>query len=121
MRKLSSGFYNLVLGTILVFLAVKEIDSMVQKLEPKDWIHDRQPRNKLNLISWIVDGCFCYHNGTGPLTNNKIPRCNFTICGTSNDEYSDVHEKEHPPEFQTFDGFSNNIFQNTLGAVGKCS
>ncbi|CAL8138364.1 unnamed protein product [Orchesella dallaii] len=65
----------------------------VKKPEPNQWIKGRKPIEKLNLISWLIDGCLDHKN------------CDV---GTRHEDL---------PEFQTFDGFFNNLFQVELGAV----
>ena len=59
----------------------------------------------MNLISWVIDGCYINK------TENTALACN---------EEEIEHQESHPPtEFQSFDGFYNNIFKIDLGAVGK--
>ncbi|ODN05836.1 Dual oxidase 1, partial [Orchesella cincta] len=68
--------------------------NLVRKPQPSGnsgWIKGRKPVEKLNLISWLIDGCL-----------------DHKICTPTHDSL---------PEYQTFDGFFNNIFQVELGAV----
>jgi hypothetical protein len=77
---------------------------------PQDWILGRKSLEKMNLISWLIDGCFINDTGAPRVSQDSaIPKCSFK---------SDV-SSEAAPEFQTFDGFFNNPFKVDLGAVGK--
>lgn len=69
------------------------------------WIRGRHPRQKLNLISWLVDGCFYYTDG-----DPGVDACPWR-------EAPDQHDPQ--PEYASFDGFYNNVFKADLGAVGE--
>jgi len=69
------------------------------KPTPAQWIQGRKSSDKLNLMSWLIDGC---------------PDFKDKDCISNS-----VARQESLPEFQTFDGFFNNIFQVELGAVGR--
>jgi len=97
--------------TAIAFIAGANLLTIeAEKPQLSEWILGRHPNDKLNFISWLVDGCFYYKSPT-PST---IPECEFR--GTKN---ASGAVPDHPPEFQSFDGFSNNIFHNQLGAVGR--
>lgn len=64
------------------------------KPDPDQWIRGRHMKDKLNLLSWLIDG---------------KPDC-YNTCGKLDEPIS---------EYQTFDGFFNNLFKVDLGAVGK--
>ncbi len=106
------SLFTVRIATMLAIATILALDlPKIEATKPKlsEWILDRHPNDKLNFISWLVDGCF-YYKSSKP---SKIPACSFN--GTGN---VSVEIVEHPPEFQSFDGFSNNIFHNQLGAVG---
>ena len=58
----------------------------------------------MNLISWVIDGCLI------GLNENEPRSCNL--------EEIEEQSKDPPSEFQSFDGFYNNVFKVDLGAVG---
>lgn len=78
-----------------------ESDQSISKPNPEEWIKGRKTEDKLNLISWLIDGCL--------------------IDGPNGNDCMKPLKDEPVPEFQTFDGFFNNLFKIDLGAVGESS
>lgn len=82
----------------------------VRKPEVNEWILGRHPEKKLNLISWLIDGCLIHQLSSSTSVNPAL-----ALIKGCKKEFP--HTK--PPEFQSFDGFFNNVFKVDLGAVGK--
>jgi hypothetical protein len=92
--------------------------SINNKPLPNQWIFGRKQKDKLNLISWLIDGCYFYTEQEQVLqvlsSSKKFKKCEYADNPKDN---PDNHS--NPPEFQSFDGFFNNPFKVDLGAVGK--
>lgn len=73
--------------------------TQIPRLTNEQWILDRPMMSKLNLIAWLIDN--------EPNACNKEGSCKLKNT-----------PQEPLPEYQTFDGFFNNLFKVDLGAVG---
>jgi len=87
----------------------------VTKIDPSSWIQGREPSSKLNLISWLIDGCLFYNPPGVKSQETQSPQA----CPKSAEGgLASGHDQINPSEYQTFDGFFNNLLRVDLGAVG---
>ncbi|OXA56851.1 Dual oxidase 2 [Folsomia candida] len=90
---------------------------VVSKPSPHQWIFGRNKEDKLNLISWLIDGCYFYTKKDE--VQQFLPTSTYEKCKHADNPTENPDNESHPPEFQTYDGFFNNPFKVDLGAVGK--